>query len=179
MRPSKYIISGGGTGGHIYPAIAIADALKAHTPKATIIFVGAYGKMEMEKVPQAGYRIHGIWISGLQRKKVWANIFFPLKLGVSLFQALFLWLRYRPDVLIGTGGFASGPMLFIGNLLGSKTLIQEQNSYPGITNKLLAKKANALAVAYPNMNRYFPKAKNALHWKPTEKLFTRTGRTYF
>ena len=159
MKPSKYIISGGGTGGHIYPAIAIADELKAQDPSAQIVFVGAYGKMEMEKVPQAGYKIHGLWISGLQRKQLWRNVLFPLKLGISLLQSLVIWLRYRPDVLIGTGGFASGPMLFIGNLLGSKTLLQEQNSYPGITNKLLAKKANAIAVAYPGMERFFPKGK--------------------
>ena len=159
MKPSKYIISGGGTGGHIYPAIAIADGLKAQDPSAQIIFVGASGKMEMEKVPQAGYNIHGIWISGLQRKQLWRNVLFPLKLGISLLQSLLIWVRYRPDLLIGTGGFASGPMLFMGNLMGSKTLLQEQNSYPGITNKLLAKKANAIAVAYPGMERFFPKEK--------------------
>ena len=159
MKPSKYIISGGGTGGHIYPAIAIADELKAQNPTAQIVFVGASGKMEMEKVPQAGYNIYGIWISGLQRKQLWRNILFPLKLGISLLQSLLIWVRYRPDVLIGTGGFASGPMLFMGNLMGSKTLLQEQNSYPGITNKLLAKKANAIAVAYPGMERFFPKEK--------------------
>lgn len=159
MKPSKYIFSGGGTGGHIYPAIAIADELKAQDPTAQIVFVGAYGKMEMEKVPQAGYKIHGVWIAGLQRKQLWRNIFFPLKLVISLLQSLLIWLRYRPDFLIGTGGFASGPMLFIGNLMGSKTLLQEQNSYPGITNKLLAKKANAIAVAYPGMERFFPKEK--------------------
>jgi len=159
VKPSKYIFSGGGTGGHIYPAIAIADELKAQDPTAQIVFVGAYGKMEMEKVPQAGYKIHGVWIAGLQRKQLWRNIFFPLKLVISLLQSLLIWLRYRPDFLIGTGGFASGPMLFIGNLMGSKTLLQEQNSYPGITNKLLAKKANAIAVAYPGMERFFPKEK--------------------
>lgn len=159
MKPSKYIISGGGTGGHIYPAIAIADELKAQDPSAQIIFVGAYGKMEMEKVPQAGYKIHGIWIAGLQRKQLWRNFLFPIKLVVSLVQSIFIWLKYRPDVLIGTGGFASGPMLFVGNLMGSKTLLQEQNSYPGITNKLLSKKANAIAVAYPDMARFFPPQK--------------------
>lgn len=159
MKTSKYIISGGGTGGHIYPAIAIADELKAQDPTAQIVFVGASGKMEMEKVPEAGYNIHGIWISGLQRKQLWRNILFPLELGISLLQSLLIWLRYRPDVLIGTGGFASGPMLFIGNLMGSKTLLQEQNSYPGITNKLLAKKANAIALAYPGMEHFFPKEK--------------------
>lgn len=174
MKPSKYIISGGGTGGHIYPAIAIADELKAQDPAATIIFVGALGKMEMEKVPQAGYKIHGIWISGLQRKQLWRNILFPLKLAISLLQSVFIWLRYRPDVLIGTGGFASGPMLFIGNLFGSKTLLQEQNSYPGITNKLLAKKANAIAVAYPEMQRFFPAHKIAYTGNPVRSSLINT-----
>ena len=160
MKPSKYIISGGGTGGHIYPAIAIADELKVQDPTAQIVFVGAYGKMEMEKVPEAGYKIHGVWISGLQRKLIWRNILFPLKLAISLLQSLLIWLNYRPDVLIGTGGFASGPMLFIGNLMGSKTCCyKSKNSYPGITNKLLANKANAIAVAYPGMERFFPKEK--------------------
>ena len=175
MKPSKYIISGGGTGGHIYPAIAIADELKAQDPTAQIVFVGAYGKMEMEKVPQAGYKIHGVWISGLQRKQLWRNILFPLKLAISLLQSLFIWLKYRPDILIGTGGFATGPMLFIGNLMGSKTLLQEQNSYPGITNKLLAKKANAIAVAYPRMERFFPKEENYLYRKPLTQ-FTASNR---
>ncbi len=175
MKPSKYIISGGGTGGHIYPAIAIADELKAQDPAATIIFVGALGKMEMEKVPQAGYKIHGIWISGLQRKQLWRNILFPLKLAISLLQSVFIWLRYRPDVLIGTGGFASGPMLFIGNLFGSKTLLQEQNSYPGITNKLLAKKANAIAVAYPEMQRFFPAQKITYTGNPVRSSLINTN----
>ncbi len=174
MKPSKYIISGGGTGGHIYPAIAIADELKAQDPAAQIVFVGAFGKMEMEKVPQAGYSIHAIWISGLQRKQWWRNIFFPIKLAVSLFQSMLIWLKYRPDVLIGTGGFASGPMLFIGNLMGSKTLLQEQNSYPGITNKLLAKKANFIAVAYPNMGRYFPKDKIVYTGNPVRSSLLHT-----
>lgn len=159
MKPFRCIISGGGTGGHIYPAIAIADAIKAKQPEAKIVFVGAYGKMEMEKVPQAGFRIHGIWISGLQRTQIWRNVLFPIKLAVSLIQAFFLWLRYRPTILIGTGGYASGPMLFVGRLLGSKTLIQEQNSYPGITNKLLSKNTNVIAVAYAGMERYFPSKK--------------------
>lgn len=175
MKPSKYIISGGGTGGHIYPAIAIADELKAQNPAATIIFVGAIGKMEMEKVPQAGYKIHGIWISGLQRKQLWRNILFPLKLAISLLQSIFIWLRYRPDVLIGTGGFASGPMLFIGNLFGSKTLLQEQNSSPGITNKLLAKKANAIAVAYPEMQRFFPAHKITYTGNPVRSSLINTN----
>lgn len=174
MKPFRYIISGGGTGGHIYPAIAIADAIKERDPKAEIIFVGAHGKMEMEKVPQAGYRIHGLWISGLQRKQFSRNLLFPLKLMVSLFQALFLWLRYRPAIMIGTGGYASGPMLFVGSLMGSLTLIQEQNSYPGITNKLLAKRVNMVAVAYEGMERYFPTKKIFYTGNPIrEDMFAR------
>jgi len=159
VKNKRYIISGGGTGGHIYPAIAIANKIKETESDAFIVFVGALGKMEMEKVPQAGYVIHGIWISGIQRTKLWKNLFFPFKLLVSFFQALVIWLRYRPQIMIGTGGFASGPMLFVGGLMGSKTFLQEQNSYPGITNKLLAKKAKGISVAYPNMERYFPKDK--------------------
>lgn len=166
MKPYKYIISGGGTGGHIYPAIAIANELAAQDPSAKIVFVGGRGKMEMEKVPQAGYRIHGLWIAGIQRKKIMANILFPLQLFVSFFQALFWWCYYRPDILIGTGGFASGPMLFVGNLMGSKTFLQEQNSFPGITNKLLSKKAQAVAVAYPEMKKYFPKTQVYLTGNP-------------
>lgn len=166
MRPYKYIISGGGTGGHIFPAIAIANEIKAQDPAATIVFIGGRGKMEMEKVPQAGYPIHGLWISGFQRKKIMANLLFPLQLLVSFFQALFWWGYYRPDILIGTGGFASGPMLFVGNMMGSKTFLQEQNSFPGITNKLLAKKAHAIAVAYPEMSKYFPKTKVYLTGNP-------------
>ena len=159
MKQSNFIISGGGTGGHIYPALAIANQIKIVDPNASIVFVGALGKMEMDKIPKAGYVIHGIWIAGIQRRKLWKNILFPLKLVVSFFQALIIWLRYRPEVMIGTGGFASGPMLFVGGIMGSKIFLQEQNSYPGITNKILAKRAKAISVAYPNMERYFPKDK--------------------
>lgn len=169
MKPYKYIISGGGTGGHIYPAIAIANKIKAHDPAATIVFVGGIGKMEMKKVPQAGYPIHGLWIAGIQRKKIMANILFPFQLFVSFFQAFFLWVRYRPDLLIGTGGFASGPVLFVGSLLGSKTFLQEQNSFPGITNKLLSKRANGIAVAYPKMEKYFPKTHVHLTGNPVRE----------
>lgn len=169
MKQFNYIISGGGTGGHIYPALAIANEIKAVDPSASIVFVGALGKMEMEKVPQAGYKIHGIWIAGIQRSKPWKNSLFPLKLMISLIQSFFIWLRYRPDVLIGTGGFASGPMLFVGGIMGSKTFLQEQNSYPGITNKLLAKRASGIAVAYPNMEHFFPKQKLLYTGNPVRK----------
>jgi UDP-N-acetylglucosamine--N-acetylmuramyl-(pentapeptide) pyrophosphoryl-undecaprenol N-acetylglucosamine transferase len=160
-KETKYrvIISGGGTGGHIYPAIAIANKLKDRMPDAEILFVGARGKMEMQKVPEAGFPIKGIWISGIQRKRSIMNLLFPFKLLISLVQSFFIVTRFRPDVAVGVGGFASGPLLWTTSLFRIPTLIQEQNSYAGITNKLLAKKANTICVAYDNMERFFPKEK--------------------
>lgn len=160
-RNSKYkiILSGGGTGGHIYPAIAIANELKARYPEAKFLFVGASDRMEMEKVPHAGYDIKGLWISGIQRKLTLKNLMFPFKLLSSLFKSLQIIRSFKPDVAIGTGGFASGPLLQMANAKGIPTLIQEQNSYPGITNKLLAIKANKICVAYDNLERFFPKDK--------------------
>ena len=160
MKQSMNIlISGGGTGGHIYPAIAIANEIRLRYPEAKFLFVGAEGKMEMEKVPQAGYQIKGLWISGIQRKLTVKNLSFPFKLISSMWRAGKIVRQFRPDVAIGTGGFASGPTLFIANKRGIPTLIQEQNSYPGITNKYLAKKANIISVAYDNLERFFPKDK--------------------
>ncbi|PID71208.1 MAG: undecaprenyldiphospho-muramoylpentapeptide beta-N-acetylglucosaminyltransferase [Flavobacteriales bacterium] len=160
MKPSiKILISGGGTGGHIYPALAIADELKKRHPKADFLFVGAKGRMEMEKVPNAGYKIIGLWISGIQRKQILKNLSFPFKLLSSLFKANKILKNFKPDVTIGTGGFASGPVLQMANKRNIPTLIQEQNSYPGITNKLLAKKANTICVAYDGLERFFPKEK--------------------
>lgn len=159
MKHYKFIISGGGTGGHIYPAIAIAYELKATYPGSEILFVGALGKMEMEKVPQAGFPIKGLWISGLQRKQFLRNLLFPLKLVVSFFQAVWILLRFRPQMAIGTGGFASGPILYVASLLKIKIWIQEQNSFAGITNKLLAKRVEGIAVAYDGMEHHFPKEK--------------------
>ena len=153
------IISGGGTGGHIYPAIAIANEIKLRYPEAKFLFVGAKDKMEMEKVPQAGYEIKGLWISGIQRKLTLKNISFPFKLISSLLKASSIIKRFKPDIAIGTGGFASGPTLMVASKKGIPTLIQEQNSFPGITNKLLAKKANSICVAYDNLERFFPKDK--------------------
>ncbi|CAA0194840.1 undecaprenyldiphospho-muramoylpentapeptide beta-N-acetylglucosaminyltransferase [Tenacibaculum maritimum] len=153
------IISGGGTGGHIYPAIAIANELKSRYPHAKFLFVGAKDKMEMEKVPEAGYEIEGLWISGIQRKLTLKNIMFPLKLICSLWKANGIVNRFKPDIAIGTGGFASGPTLMMANKKGIPTLIQEQNSYPGITNKLLGKKAKKICVAYDNLERFFGKGK--------------------
>ena len=153
------IISGGGTGGHIYPAIAIANELKLRFPEANFLFVGAKDKMEMEKVPQAGYKIKGLWISGIQRKLTLENLSFPFKLMSSLWNASRIIKRFKPDIAIGTGGFASGPTLMMASRKGIPTLIQEQNSYPGITNKLLSKKANKICVAYDNLERFFPQEK--------------------
>jgi len=155
----KIILSGGGTGGHIYPAIAIANELKSRFPDAEFLFVGAKDRMEMEKVPQAGYAIKGLWISGIQRQLTLKNLMFPLKLISSLWNARKIVKTFKPDVAIGTGGFASGPLLQMAALNNIPCLIQEQNSYPGITNKMLAKKAQKICVAYDDLERFFPKDK--------------------
>lgn len=155
----KVIISGGGTGGHIYPAIAIADALKRREPLIDILFVGALGRMEMEKVPAAGYPIEGLWISGLQRKLTWSNLMFPVKVAHSMVRCRSIVKSFKPDVVVGVGGYASGPLVKVATQMGIPAVLQEQNSYPGITNKLLAKKANKICVAYPGMEKFFPKEK--------------------
>ena len=159
MSNYKIILSGGGTGGHIYPAISIANELKRRYPDAEFLFVGAKDKMEMEKVPQAGYKIEGLWISGIQRKLTLRNLSFPFKLISSLFQSRKIIKQFKPDVAIGTGGFASGPLLQVAVSKGIPSLIQEQNSYPGITNKILSKKANKICVAYDGLERFFPESK--------------------
>lgn len=156
MKPYNILISGGGTGGHIYPAIAIANELKWRFPDANFLFVGAKDKMEMEKVPQAGYEIEGLWISGIQRKQLAKNLGFPFKMLDSLWRARRIIRKFNPDVAIGTGGFASGPTLIMANRRNIPTLIQEQNSFPGITNKLLGRRANKICVAYDDLNRFFP-----------------------
>ncbi|WP_272151164.1 undecaprenyldiphospho-muramoylpentapeptide beta-N-acetylglucosaminyltransferase [Tenacibaculum aiptasiae] len=179
------IISGGGTGGHIYPAIAIANEIKVRYPGANILFVGAKDKMEMEKVPQAGYDIEGLWISGIQRKLTAKNLLFPFKLLSSLWKAHRIIRKFKPDVAIGTGGFASGPTLMVANKKGIPTLIQEQNSYPGITNKLLSKKAGKICVAYENLERFFPEEKIIKTGNPVRQdlLFIHTkdeeGKEFF
>jgi len=163
------IISGGGTGGHIFPAIAIANALKKKVPDVNILFIGAKGKMEMEKVPAAGYPIEGLWISGLQRKLTMKNLAFPLKVISSMMKAGRIMKKFKPDVVIGVGGFASGPTLRVASNKGIPTLIQEQNSFPGITNKLLAKKVNKICVAYDGMEKFFPKEKIILTGNPIRR----------
>ncbi|MHC5201888.1 undecaprenyldiphospho-muramoylpentapeptide beta-N-acetylglucosaminyltransferase [Myroides sp. LJL119] len=155
----KVIISGGGTGGHIYPALAIANEIKSRYPQADILFVGAKGKMEMQKVPQAGYPIKGLWISGLQRKLTVDNLMFPFKVVSSLYNSRKIIKSFKPDVVIGTGGFASGPVVKMANMMGIKTVIQEQNSFPGLTNKLLGKKVDLVFVAYDGLDSYFDRNK--------------------
>ena len=150
----KIVISGGGTGGHIFPAIAIADALKRRFPEADILFIGAQGRMEMERVPKAGYPIEGLWISGMTKDI--RSLTLPLKLVSSLTKARRILKRFHPDVVIGVGGFASGPTLKAANWLGIPTVIQEQNSYPGKTNRNVGKKAKAICVAYDHMDQWFP-----------------------
>ncbi|MCO6162323.1 undecaprenyldiphospho-muramoylpentapeptide beta-N-acetylglucosaminyltransferase [Flavobacterium sp. NRK F7] len=165
----KFIISGGGTGGHIYPAIAIANELKYRFHDAEFLFVGAKDKMEMQKVPQAGYDIKGLWISGIQRKISLQNIMFPFKLTSSLWKSYRIIKKFKPDVVIGTGGFASGAVLQVATMLGIPTLIQEQNSFPGITNKLLAKKVNTICVAYEGLEKFFPKEKLIITGNPVRQ----------
>lgn len=169
MRNPRFIISGGGTGGHIYPAIAIANELKSRFPAAEFLFVGAKDKMEMQKVPQAGYAIKGLWIAGIQRKITFENALFPVKLASSLFNSFKIIKNFKPDVVIGTGGFASGAVLKAASMLNIPTVIQEQNSYPGITNKLLAKRADKICVAYENLERFFPKEKMILTGNPVRQ----------
>lgn len=169
MQPKRFILSGGGTGGHIYPAVAIANELKSRFPDAEFLFVGAQDKMEMQKVPQAGYKIQGLWIAGLQRKLTLQNMMFPVKLMSSLLKARSIIREFKPDIAIGTGGFASGPLLQVAGFAGIPTLIQEQNSYPGITNKMLARKAGKICVAYENLERFFPKDKIVLTGNPVRQ----------
>ena len=156
----RVIISGGGTGGHIHPALAIADEIKRRNPSCSIQFVGALGRMEMTKVPAAGYEIEGLWISGIERKITSIkNLSFPFKLLSSLFKAGKLLRRHKPQIVIGVGGFASGPILFRASRKGIPTLIQEQNSFPGITNRLLAKKVDKVCAGFPGLSRWFPSEK--------------------
>lgn len=169
MRQHKFMISGGGTGGHIFPAIAIARALQEVDRNAEFLFVGARGRMEMEKVPAAGFKIEGLWISGIQRKLTMRNALFPVKLMSSLFRSRVLIKNFKPDVVIGVGGYASGPLLRVATVRKIPTLIQEQNSFPGITNRILAKRVDRICVAYEGMERWFPKEKTVLTGNPVRQ----------
>ncbi len=165
----RVIISGGGTGGHIFPAIAIANAIKKLVPSANILFVGANGRMEMEKVPAAGYEIKGLNISGFQRRLTWKNLAFPFKVMAALKAAGRIVEEFKPDVVVGVGGYASGPLVKAATKRGVPAVLQEQNSYPGITNKILASKAKLICVAYDGMEKYFPKEKILLTGNPVRQ----------
>ncbi len=169
QKPLKILISGGGTGGHIFPAIAIADALKEKAPNTEFLFIGAKGRMEMEKIPAAGYPIKGLWISGFQRSLSIKNLSFPFKLIHSLYKARQIIKQFKPDVVIGVGGYASGPSLRMAIRMGKKTLIQEQNSYPGITNRLVGKQVDKICVAFHDMDKWFPKEKIVYTGNPLRK----------
>lgn len=168
----RVIISGGGTGGHIFPAIAIAKAILRERPDAEILFVGAEGRMEMEKVPQAGFKIIGLPIMGIQRRLTLQNLKVPFKILASILKARKIIREFKPDIAIGVGGYASGPLLRTASSMGVKTLIQEQNSYPGITNKILSKKAEKICVAYDNLEAFFPKEKIVLTGNPVRAEVT-------
>ncbi len=169
----KVVISGGGTGGHIFPAIAIADALKRRFPEADILFIGAKGRMEMERVPKAGYPIEGLWISGMTKDL--KSLLLPFKLISSLSKARRILKRFQPDVVIGVGGFASGPTLKAANWLGIPTVIQEQNSYPGKTNRNVGQKAKAICVAYDHLDQWFPAEKIHFTGNPLRANITLNG----
>lgn len=167
--PLRFCLSGGGTGGHLFPAIAIADNLKEKYPDAEFLFVGASGKMEMKKVPEAGYKIKGLWISGFQRKKILKNILLPFKIISSLLSSFFIIKRFKPHAVIGTGGYASAPILYIASLLKVPTLIQEQNFFPGITNKILGPKVDKICVVFDDMDKFFPREKLITTGNPVRK----------
>jgi UDP-N-acetylglucosamine--N-acetylmuramyl-(pentapeptide) pyrophosphoryl-undecaprenol N-acetylglucosamine transferase len=172
MIIERVIISGGGTGGHIFPAIAIADEIKKRNPLAKVLFVGAKGKMEMEKVPQAGYKIEGLEIAGFQRKFTFSNLLLPIKIAKSLLKARKIIKRFKPDLVIGVGGYASGPTLKMAQFIGIPTVIQEQNSFPGKTNRILAKRSECICTAYEGMEKYFPKTRLVLTGNPVRKELT-------
>lgn len=168
-RPPKVIISGGGTGGHIFPAVSIANAIKELRPEAEILFVGAEGRMEMQRVPDAGYRIIGLPIAGFDRKHLWKNFAVLVKIARSQWKARSIIKDFKPDIAVGVGGYASGPLLKTASMMGIPTLLQEQNSYAGVTNKLLAKKAKKICVAYEGMEKFFPADKIILTGNPVRQ----------
>ena len=173
-RPLRFIISGGGTGGHIFPAIAIADELKRLHPDAEFLFVGAKGRMEMDKVPAAGYRIEGLWISGLQRQLTLDNLSFPVKVLSSLFRCRTILRDFRPDAVVGTGGYAGAPVLYAAARMGIPTLIQEPNAFAGLANKWLGGRVDKICVAFPGMAKFFPAHKLVITGNPVrERLLDR------
>jgi len=169
MGKLKVIVSGGGTGGHIFPAIAIAKSLEIKVKDIEFLFVGAKDRMEMQKVPDAGYKIEGLWISGLQRSLSSRNLLFPFKLISSIIKSKRIIKKFNADLVIGTGGFASGPLLYVASKKGIPSIIQEQNSFPGITNKILSKYVDKVCVAYDGMDKFFPKEKIVFSGNPIRK----------
>ncbi len=169
QKPYRIIISGGGTGGHIYPAIAIAHALQSLHPDTQVLFVGAQGRMEMQKVPEAGYKIIGLWISGIQRKLTVDNLAFPFKVISSLRKASKIIANFRPDAVVGVGGFASGPLVYAASRKKIPSLLQEQNSYAGLTNKILAGKVDRICVAHDGMEKFFPGEKIVFTGNPVRR----------
>lgn len=167
--PLRVLISGGGTGGHIFPALAIANALRKECPEVRILFVGALGRMEMERVPAAGYDIIGLPVEGFDRRRLWRNISVLWHLFISMRRAKRIIADFKPDVAVGVGGYVSGPVLKAAQKAGVPTLLQEQNSYPGVTNKLLAKNADAICVAYPDLERFFPAEKIIMTGNPVRR----------
>lgn len=172
-QPYRLIISGGGTGGHIFPALAIADEFRRRHPDAQILFVGAKGRMEMKRVPEAGYRIIGLWISGIQRRLSLSNLLLPVKLLVSYITARRIIKNFRPHAVVGTGGYASGPILLAATRMRIPALIQEQNSYAGLANRQVARKVQRICVAYENMEHYFPAEKIRLTGNPVRNDISR------
>lgn len=169
MKETRIIVSGGGTGGHIFPAISIANAIRQLRPEAIILFVGAEGRMEMQRVPDAGYEIIGLPVAGFDRKRLWRNVSVLIKLIRSQWKARKIIKKFKPQVAVGVGGYASGPTLKMAATMGIPTLIQEQNSYAGVTNKLLAKQAKKICVAYEGMDRFFPQEKIILTGNPVRQ----------
>lgn len=169
MKETRVIVSGGGTGGHIFPAISIANAIRQLRPEAKILFVGAEGRMEMQRVPDAGYEIIGLPVAGFDRKRLWRNVGVLIKLIRSQWKARKIIKEFKPQVAVGVGGYASGPTLKMAATMGIPTLIQEQNSYAGVTNKLLAKQAKKICVAYEGMDRFFPQEKIILTGNPVRQ----------
>lgn len=174
MKINKVIISGGGSGGHIFPAVAIADEIKRRNPDVDILFVGANGKMEMERVPNAGYKIIGLDIVGFQRRLTFSNFLLPFKIIASLFNAYKIIKNFKPQVVIGVGGYASGPTLQAATFLKIPTLVQEQNSFPGKTNKILSNKVTKLCTAYEGLDKFFPRDKIVMTGNPVRKSMVET-----
>lgn len=164
--PLKVIISGGGTGGHVFPALAIAKEIKGQEPDASILFIGAKGRMEMEKIPSHGFPIKGLWISGFSRGAILKNIVLPFKIISSIIKSWWIIRSFKPDIAIGTGGFASAPLLYVASKMKVPSLIQEQNFFPGVTNRLLAKTVNTICVVYESLSKYFPKEKMVVTGNP-------------